>query len=143
MPFLNPAAAAQQVQFSCDPGQPGFNPTSCYLPAGGFTLWEFQNELRWDVSGPLSATLFCDLGDVSPNEDDIRLSHLHMSVGVGAAYDTPVGPVRLDLGYRIQPLQVLGYASEEAAYAADPVNGEQPTILGIPIAIAIGIGQAF
>ena len=83
------------------------------------------------------------MGDVSPNQGDIRLSHLHLSCGVGAAYDTPVGPIRVDIGYRVQPLQVLGYKGEGSAEAADPVNGSPPTILGLPIAIAIGIGQAY
>lgn len=143
IPFLNPATATQQVQFSCNPNTPGFDPTHCFLPVGGMTLWELQNEVRFDVSGPLSAAVFCDMSDVSPYENDIRLDHLHLSCGAGAAYDTPVGPVRLDVGYRVQPLQVLGYRNETAAAEADPVNGLQPTILGIPIAIAIGIGQAY
>jgi len=143
IPFLNAATAAQQVQFSCDPNQPGFNPQSCFLPAGGFTLWELQNEVRVDISGPLSAAIFCDMGDVSPSEGNIRLGYLHLSCGVGAAYDTPAGPIRVDIGYRVQPLQVLGYKNETAAYNANPLNGAQPTILGVPLAIAIGIGQAY
>ena len=146
VPFLNPATAAQQVQFSCDPGQPGFsqaNAEKCFLPVGGFTLWELQNEVRFDISGPLSAEVFCDMSDVSPLEGNIRLAYLHLSCGFGAAYDTPVGPVRVGIGYRIQPLQVLGYKDETAAANADPVNGVQPTILGLPLALAIGIGQAY
>jgi outer membrane translocation and assembly module TamA len=148
VPFLNPATAAAQVLYSCDPASPTFNTpsslNSCYLPVGGFTLWEFQNEVRADISGPLSAAVFCDMSDVSPKEGDIRLSHLHLSCGVGAAYDTPVGPIRVDIGYRVQPLQVLGYKSETAASDADHVNGLQRPLFGIlPIAIAIGIGQAY
>jgi outer membrane protein assembly factor BamA len=143
IPFLTPATASQQVQYSCDPGGPNFSASKCFLPVGGFTLWELQNEVRFDVSGPLSAAVFCDMSDVSPREDDLRLGYLHLSCGVGAAYDTPVGPIRADVGYRVPPLQVLGYKSEAAAAAADPVNGTQPTILGVPIALAIGIGQAF
>jgi outer membrane protein assembly factor BamA len=147
VPFLNPSTAAQQVFDSCDPGQSGFNAQKCFLPVGGFTLWEFQNEVRIDISGPLSAKVFCDMGDVSPNEGDIRLGRLHLSCGLGAAYDTPVGPIRVDIGYRVQPLQVLGFKSESdaanPAKGGDLTNGEQPTILGVPLALAIGIGQAF
>jgi outer membrane protein assembly factor BamA len=150
VPFLNPATAAQQVFTSCDPnnvGTPNYDPAKCYFPVGGFTLWEFQNEVRIDIAGPLSGAVFCDMGDVSPNEADIRLGHLHLSCGLGAAYDTPVGPIRVDVGYRIQPLQVLGFKDEFAAQdptqGGDVVNGAPPTILGVPIAIAIGIGQAF
>jgi outer membrane protein insertion porin family/translocation and assembly module TamA len=147
VPFLNPATAAQQVRFSCNPSVMGFNPTSCYLPVGGFTLWELQNELRANVSGPLSGAVFCDMSDVSPNATDFRFSHLHLSCGIGAAYDTPVGPIRVNIGYRIQPLQVLGFKNEGDAQnpdrGGDPVNGLPPTIAGIPIALDIGIGQAF
>jgi outer membrane protein insertion porin family/translocation and assembly module TamA len=147
VPFLNPATASQQVRFSCDPSQMGFDPTHCYLSVGGYTLWEFQNELRATIAGPLSGAVFCDMSDVSPHEGDIRLGHLHLSCGLGAAYDTPVGPIRVDVGYRVQPLQVLGFKNEEDAQDAkkggDPLNGLPPTIAGIPIAIAIGIGQAF
>jgi outer membrane protein assembly factor BamA len=145
VPFLNPATASQQVQFNCNPTLPGFqaNAKNCFLPVGGYTLWEFQNEVRADISGPLSMSVFCDMSDVSPNENDIRLGHLHLSCGLGAAYDTPVGPIRVNIGYRVQPLQVLGYKSEMAASQANPVNGTQPTILGVPLAIAIGIGQAY
>jgi outer membrane protein insertion porin family/translocation and assembly module TamA len=143
IPFLNPATASQQVQFQCDPMQPGFDANRCYLPVGGFTLWELQNEVRADISGPLSGAVFCDMSDVSPSVVDIRPSHLHLSCGAGAAYDTPVGPIRADIGYRVQPLQVVGYRSEVDAARADPVNGVQPTILGVPLAVAIGIGQAF
>ena len=144
-PFLNPASASQQEQTGCNPTASGstFNPTGCWLPAGGFTLWELQNEVRVDVNGPLSAAVFCDMGDVSPYEGDFRMSYLHLSCGLGAAYDTPVGPIRFDLGYRVQPLQILGYKSEQAAFNANPVNGEQPTILNMPLAVAIGIGEAF
>lgn len=147
VPFLNPGTASQQVMSSCNPTSQSFQSStaaeSCFLPVGGFTLWEFQNELRADISGPLSAAVFCDVGDVSPHQNDIRLSHLHLSCGVGAAYDTPVGPIRVDIGYRVQPLQVLGFANEYAAWKADPVNGLPPRIFTLPLALAIGIGQAF
>ena len=61
----------------------------------------------------------------------------------GARYDTPVGPIRLDIGYRIQPLQVLGYANEDEAARADPTLGTPPKLFGIPMAIALGIGEAY
>jgi outer membrane protein insertion porin family/translocation and assembly module TamA len=153
VPYLNPATASQQEQFNCDFGSTAsmrqnasmmqMQANNCFLPVGGFTLWEFQNELRADISGPLSGSVFCDMSDVSPHEADIRLSHLHLSCGLGVAYDTPVGPIRADIGYRVQPLQVLGYKNETDAATADRVNGTQPTILGVPIALAIGIGEAF
>jgi outer membrane protein insertion porin family/translocation and assembly module TamA len=150
VPFLNPGTASRQVLVGCDPAQPGFDATAaqrCYLPVGGFTLWEFQNELRAEIAGPLSGAVFCDMSDVSPQENDIRLGHMHLSCGIGAAYATPVGPIRVDIGYRIQPLQVLGFKNESDAQdptrGGDRSNGLPPTIFGVPIALAIGIGEAF
>jgi outer membrane protein insertion porin family/translocation and assembly module TamA len=142
VPFLNPSTASLQVRSSCDPALTGFNAQQCFLPAGGFGLWELQDDVRFDISGPLSAAVFCDMGDVSP-QLGLRLDHLHLSCGVGVSYDTPVGPIRADLGYRIQPLQVLGYSTEDAAAQKDPVNGLPPKLFGVPIALAVGIGQAF
>jgi outer membrane protein insertion porin family/translocation and assembly module TamA len=146
VPFLNPATAGAQIAANCNPSSPTFNPGACYIPVGGLTLWEFSNEIRYQIAGPFSLANFCDMGDVSPNAADIRLSHLHLSCGGGARYDTPVGPIRFDVGYRIQPLQILGFKNELAAAAANPSYGA-PTRLfgtpGAPIAFSIGIGEAF
>ncbi len=153
VPFLTPIGAAQQAQ-SCQPPSAanGFaqpDPIACSVPIGGFTLWELSNELRFPIKGALSAALFCDMGDVSPKQTNLRLDHLHLSCGGGARYDTPVGPIRVDVGYRVQPLQVLGYKDELSAFNADASNGLQPTFFGghpttgIPVALAIGIGEAY
>ena len=144
IPFLNPATASQQVATRCDdPGAMGFDRTLCSVPIGGFTLWEFSTELRFGVSGPLSAAVFVDMGDVSQRTSDIRLGRLHMSSGVGARYDTPVGPIRLDVGYRIQPLQAIGFRNEDDLARQDPIAGLPPKLLGVPLAIAFGIGEAY
>ncbi len=83
------------------------------------------------------------MGDVSPKPSDIRLTHLHLSTGAGARYETPVGPVRLDIGYRIQPLQVLGFRNEDDVAKQDSVEGTPPKLFGVPLAIAFGIGEAY
>ena len=132
VPFLNPETAAAQAESACTPGS---TDPQCELPTGGFTLWEFQNELRFVINGPLAGATFCDMSDVSPQTADIRLNHLHLSCGAGARYDTPVGPIRLDIGYRIPGLQVVGTKT--------PDEVEPATLLGLPIAIALGIGEAF
>jgi hypothetical protein len=106
-------------------------------------LWEASVETRFDVSGPLGIAVFCDTGDVSAQLFDLRLDHLHMSCGAGFRYQTPVGPVRLDVGYRIQPLQVLGFAGQNEAKGQDPTEGNPSEVFGVPIAIAFGIGEAF
>ena len=144
VPFLNPATAALQAANNCDPNATGYDPTACLSPIGGFTLWELSNEVRFTVTGPFAGAVFCDMGDVSPRAGSFRPDHLHLSCGLGARYDTPVGPIRLDIGYRIQPLQVLGFANESLAQQHDPTEAAPPKLLGLlPVAIAFGIGEAY
>ncbi len=142
VPFLSPATSTAQVT-ECTNANGTLNLANCLIPIGGFTLWEASVEVRFDIGGPFGVAVFCDTGDVSPDPFDLRFRYLHMSCGAGARYDTPVGPIRLDVGYRIQPLQVIGFRNETAVFNANPTYGDQPTILGIPIAAAFGIGEAF
>jgi outer membrane protein insertion porin family/translocation and assembly module TamA len=128
IPYLSPAGQSFNAG-GCNPKDP-----ACLLPTGGLSLWEASVELRIEVSGPFSTAVFCDSGDVSPFEVSIRLDRPHLSCGVGARYDTPVGPIRLDVGYRIPGAQFPANA---------PFEVEPPTIFGAPIAIAFGIGEAF
>jgi outer membrane protein insertion porin family/translocation and assembly module TamA len=107
----------------------------CRIPVGGTTLWEASSEVRFTVTGPLSMATFCDAADVSATVGDIRLMHPHLSCGLGARYDTPVGPIRLDLGYRIPGLQVIG--------PSDPSEQEPAPLLGLPVAFAFAIGEAY
>jgi outer membrane protein assembly factor BamA len=107
VPFLNPTVALNQFENMCT--AKSTNPL-CKSPIGGFSLWELSLEARIHVSGPIEIGLFCDSSDVSADEVHIRLNEPHLSCGVGLRYDTPVGPVRLDLGYRIPGAQRLGQA---------------------------------
>ncbi|AKU94657.1 Outer membrane protein assembly factor YaeT precursor [Labilithrix luteola] len=128
VPFLTPEVQSQLVATGC-------TNNSCRTPTGGFTLWELSMELRHSLEGPLSAALFCDASDVSPQPNNVRFDHPHLSCGIGVRYDTPVGPIRLDLGYRLPGLQVIGGLT-----AADQ---PPPTFLGIPMAVHIGVGEAY
>jgi outer membrane protein insertion porin family/translocation and assembly module TamA len=108
----------------------------CQVPIGGLTRWEASLEARINLSGPFSSALFCDAADVSAEIVDIRLMRLHLSCGLGARYDTPVGPIRLDIGYRIPRLQVLE-GPDSSEHQPEPLFGV------FPVAIAFGIGEAF
>lgn len=130
VPFISPDIEVQRLSTTCG------GDTDCRTPTGGFTLWEASTELRIAVTGPLSVATFCDASDVSPQTTDIRLTHLHLSCGAGGRYDTPVGPIRLDVGYRIPGMQVLG--------GLTPDERKPDTFpLGIPIAVSFGIGEAY
>jgi outer membrane protein insertion porin family/translocation and assembly module TamA len=140
VPFLTPQTAAGQINAECVlAGTAGSAQAAvddrCRSPTGGFTLWEASAEFRYVVAGPLSVATFCDSSDVSPRVNNFRFDHLHLSCGAGGRYDTPAGPIRLDVGYRIPGMQVLG--------GLTPDEREPDTLFGIPIAVHIGIGEAY
>ncbi len=112
------------------------DPTKCVLdlPLGGFTLWEASVELRYPLSGALTGAFFIDTSDVSDKKVNFRLDRPHLSPGLGIRYDTPVGPIRLDVGYRVPGLQ-------SPANDSDELNPD--TLLGAPVALSFGIGEAF
>ncbi|MBI5534105.1 MAG: BamA/TamA family outer membrane protein [Deltaproteobacteria bacterium] len=136
IPFFNPTLAAIDLADSCDRANPSFNAARCAQPLGGMSLWELSIEFRFPISGPLTSALFCDTSDVSPRKVNLRFEYLHLSCGTGFRYATPVGPIRLDVGYRVPGMQVLGKPDSA-------VEGIPGTILGVPIAVSIGIGEAF
>jgi outer membrane translocation and assembly module TamA len=142
VPFLNPSTAFLMAANGCQPGGPNASTPQCSSPVGGFTQWELSAEVRFPISGPLGAAVFCDSGDVSqyvlPSPQAFRPNYLHLSCGVGGRYDTPVGPIRLDIGYRIPGLQMVGKDPQ-----GDPTFGTPPSPFGIPVAVAFGIGEAF
>ena len=96
-------------------------------------MWTATIELRYPLAGALSGAVFTDAADVSPYRADLRLDRPHLSAGLGLRYDTPVGPVRLDAGYRIPGLQ-----SEDS-----PDEGVPAELLGLPVAVSLGIGESF
>ncbi len=134
VPFLASGVGAATV--SCDPTKPGFSEASCKVPLGGLSIWEASLELRFPILGPVSGSVFCDAGDVSPDQLSVRFNYPHLSCGPGLRYDTPIGPVRLDVGYRIPGAQVP--VAEAAA-----IDVDAGTFFGVPLAFSFGIGEAF
>ncbi|APR86561.1 Outer membrane protein assembly factor YaeT precursor [Minicystis rosea] len=136
VPFFNPGLQAQALAAACDAQNPSYDPVRCAVPLGGLSLWEASLEVRFPIYGPLGGTTFCDAGDVSPERANLRFDHPHLSCGIGLRYDTPIGPVRLDVGYRIPGAQL--------PRGTDPrQDGDPGTLYGVPIAFAFGIGEAF
>ncbi len=76
-------------------------------PIGGHTMFESSAEFRVPIWGNLSAVVFGDAGNVWNNAWDFNLNDLRYDVGPGLRYLTPIGPVRLDLGYQVNPIPGL------------------------------------
>lgn len=72
---------------------------------GGAGLVETSLEARVPVTTirtmPLGFVTFLDGGDVTGTPGEINLGHLHWAAGGGLRLVTAVGPVRLDVGYRL------------------------------------------
>ncbi|NUP05227.1 MAG: BamA/TamA family outer membrane protein [Polyangiaceae bacterium] len=136
VPFLNPGISMEQLALQCQLDSDSYDEAICEVPLGGMSLWEASLELRFPIYEPLGASIFCDASDVSVEQLVLRFNYPHLSCGAGLRYDTPIGPVRVDVGYRIPGAQVPS--------GVDPrLEGDPDTIFGAPIAIAFGLGEAF
>lgn len=71
-------------------------------PIGGLGLIEGSVELRRAIWQAVGGALFVDFGQVSQGHD-IPIGDLDFSAGPGISYDTPVGPLRLDVGFPFDP----------------------------------------
>lgn len=109
---------------------------------GGLTLWESSLELRFPINGSLGGVTFLDAGDVSENEFEFHFERPHLSAGLGLRVDTPVGPFRADVGYRVPCAQIIGEKPEGGCAELPPLE-RPPLIFGMPIAVSIAIGEAF
>jgi outer membrane protein insertion porin family len=72
-------------------------------PTGGNALVLGGAEMRYNVTRSLQVASFLDTGNVYPETQDVALSDLRWSAGLGLRYRTPIGPVRLDWGYVLDP----------------------------------------
>ena len=72
-------------------------------PLGGLSLIEGSVEVRRPVWRELGGALFVDFGQVSLKSFDIPVNDLQFSTGFGLSYTTPVGPLRLDIGFPFKP----------------------------------------
>jgi outer membrane protein insertion porin family len=90
------------------------------FPIGGLGLLVFNQELHFPMRLPwvgnrLGGTLFYDGGNVYTDVNHISLAwkapsltdlnYFSHTVGFGFRYPTPIGPVRVDFGYQLNPAQ--------------------------------------
>ena len=82
-------------------------------------------EARIPLRGGLGAVAFLDGGNVWHTVSDMDLSQMRGSVGFGLRYRSPVGPIRIDLGFKLDRRMLP--------------TGERER----PTAFHISLGQAF
>jgi CheY-like chemotaxis protein len=70
-------------------------------------MFETSLEVRANLTGKLGAVAFLDFGNVWATTWRIHFNDLRYDIGPGLRYDTPIGPVRVDLGYQVNPIDGL------------------------------------
>ncbi len=128
-------------------------------PLGGTSLLEGSAELRFPVSGPLWGAVFVDAALVGEGAfADITHSTGAITPGFGIRYLSPVGPIRVDLGFRPQLVERLPVVTQTTSPSGDtrlvtlktnkefdPLEGSQSGIRRIlnRLTLHLSIGQAF
>jgi outer membrane protein insertion porin family len=95
------------------------------FPIGGNAVVILNAELRVPVHGGFGVVGFVDTGNVFARTANIDLGQLRSSVGFGARYRSPVGPIRVDLGFKVNRQEIV------------------PGTLESPRALHVSLGQAF
>ena len=135
------------------------------FPIGGNGLFFNTVELRFPLLFPnVSGVVFHDMGNIYNTFGDISLAYQQRSTqdfnyavqaaGFGIRYKTPLGPVRVDLSYALNPPRYLGYSRNEsiqqllacpAPGTVIPVTaGCTPSMQRLPhFQFFFSIGQAF
>jgi outer membrane protein insertion porin family len=103
------------------------------FPIGGTALFFNQTELRFPLIGEnIGGVLFHDFGNTfsslgslsfrvrQPNIQDFN--YMVHAVGFGIRYRTPIGPLRLDLAYSINPPTFFGWKGTEEQLVNAGVN---------------------
>jgi outer membrane protein insertion porin family len=105
------------------PGPVTTTPTG--FPIGGNGLFFNTLELRFPLLWPnISGVVFHDMGNIYTSFGDISLRYQQnnnqdfnyavQAVGFGIRYKTPLGPVRADLAYTLNPPRFLGFSTNES-----------------------------
>ena len=71
------------------------------FPQGGNGLIILNTELRVPLWGNVGAVAFLDAGNVYETVGDMDLGRLRGGAGFGVRYRSPIGPIRVDLGFKL------------------------------------------
>ena len=78
------------------------------FPTGGNALIVLNSELRVPVTEALQVVGFLDAGNVFDRVSSLRLGRIRGGAGFGVRYRSPVGPIRVDLGFKLDRRDIAG-----------------------------------
>ncbi len=81
---------------------------SAGFPLGGNAVMIVNGELRVPVRGGLGVVGFVDTGNVFAQTGDINLGEFRTALGFGMRYKSPIGPIRVDLGFKLHRQTIAG-----------------------------------
>jgi outer membrane protein insertion porin family len=127
------------------------------FPLGGSALFFNNLELRYPVFGDtITGVLFHDMGNIFDKLSDVSLrfrqqnltdfNYTVHAVGIGIRYRTPIGPLRLDLAYSINPPAFNGFSGTYDQLVQCSANNScgAPTLQHVShFQFFFSIGQAF
>ncbi|HJZ13777.1 MAG TPA: BamA/TamA family outer membrane protein, partial [Acidobacteriota bacterium] len=70
-------------------------------PTGGNALFIWNLEYRFPLFGSLGAVVFFDYGHVFELISEFTFDDMRETAGLGIRYKTPIGPVTVDWGYKL------------------------------------------
>lgn len=74
-----------------------------FAEVGGNGLFLFNLEYRFPIAGAFGGTVFYDAGNVWADWQSIDWGDVKQGIGVGVRYLSPIGPLRLDAGWKLDP----------------------------------------
>jgi outer membrane protein assembly complex protein YaeT len=95
------------------------------FPKGGNGEVVLNAELRVDTVKNFTAVTFLDAGNIFPKASDLNVTDLRPAAGFGVHYRSPIGPIRVELGFNLAPRELV------------------PGVLERRTVLHISLGQAF
>lgn len=80
---------------------PNLDDPDTFASVGGNGLLLYNLEYRFPLFGAVGGTVFYDAGNVWADWRDLDLSGLKQGAGVGLRYLSPIGPLRVDIGWKL------------------------------------------
>ena len=112
-------AAAQVMDLTCDAAgldDGRFLPR----PTGGTRVFEANLEVRFRLASRLQGVAFVDAGQLWSATSSVDLGDIEVSPGTGVRFLSPIGPVRVDLGYRFRGGESLSVVTSQLrSFASD------------------------
>ena len=92
-----------------------------------------NSEIRFPLWGNLGAVAFLDAGNVFDRVGSLDLGKIRGAAGVGIRYRSPIGPIRVDLGFKL----------DRGRFLTERADGTLTTDRERLTALHVSIGQAF